>query len=274
MRFFSPAKINLYFQVLRKREDGYHDISSIFQAITLGDHLDIALAENDSFSCTDPKIPTDASNLIHKAIQLFRKKTGLSFSAKIHLEKNIPIEAGLGGGSSNAATTLWAINSLLGSPVSEKELTQWGGEIGSDVAFFFSTGTALCKGRGEIIENKALKDPLSLYIAKPSFGLSTPAVFKSVDYSKLTKEDPDTLAFRFLSGNNLYFNDLEHAAYAAEPKLRKFKEELLEAGFSQVVMTGSGSSYFCFGEPKNPLASTKLVKVNSLQRNQLNWYIK
>lgn len=257
MLFFSPAKLNLSFRVLRKREDGYHDISSLFQAISLGDTLSISIDANDSFTCSNSELPLDSSNLVIKALHLFRKKTALNFSVRIHLEKNIPMEAGLGGGSSNAATTLWGLNKLLGNPVSEKELAVWGSELGSDVPFFFSTGTAMCRGRGEIVESTTLVEPFSAYLAKPPYGLSTPKVYGAINYDELTAKE-------------LYQNDLEKPAFRLRPELKHFKQNLMNLGFSKVCMTGSGTSFFCLGSPSS--SSIPLIKIFGINRPQNAWY--
>src|SRR5262249_13981075 len=107
LTLLSPAKINLFLRILGKRPDGYHELASLFQAIDLADTIHFSLSDADHLTCTDPAIPVDRSNLIWKSVNLFRRKTGLNFHLKIHLEKKIPHQAGLGGGSSNAATTLW-----------------------------------------------------------------------------------------------------------------------------------------------------------------------
>lgn len=257
MFLFSPAKLNLYFKVLRKREDGYHDISSLFQAISLGDSLSLNLDTKDSFTCSNPELPLDQTNLVIKALHLFRKKTGLSFFVRIHLEKLIPMEAGLGGGSSNAATTLWGLNRLLGNPATEKELAAWGSELGSDVPFFFSTGTALCQGRGEIVESTALSAPFSAYLAKPPYGLSTPKVYGAINYNELTAKE-------------LYQNDLEKPAFRLKPDLKDFKQNLMNLGFTQVCMTGSGTCFFCLGFPS--ISTIPFTKVFGITRSQSAWY--
>ena len=155
LTLFSPAKINLYLHVIKKRTDGYHDISSLFQAIDLGDtlHFEWSNHEPDKLTCTDPNLTTDSSNLIMKAVLLFRQKTDWHHPVSIHLEKRIPIQSGLGGGSSNAATTLWALNEKAGRPASIEQLQTWSAEIGSDIPFFFSEGTAHCLGRGEEVKS-------------------------------------------------------------------------------------------------------------------------
>jgi 4-diphosphocytidyl-2-C-methyl-D-erythritol kinase len=133
----SPAKINLFLRIMRRRSDNYHELASLFQTISLCDYLSITESDSDLLICNNPSIPTCPSNLIWKAIHLYRINTGKKFALKITLDKHIPIEAGLGGGSSNAATALWAVNSLMGNLVSPDELQLWAGEIGSDVPFSF-----------------------------------------------------------------------------------------------------------------------------------------
>lgn len=273
LRLFSPAKLNLFFRVINKREDGFHEIASLFQAISLGDFLSFELAPKDSFTCSDPNLPLDEKNLVIKALDLFRENTKRSFHVKIHLHKNIPMEAGLGGGSSNAATTLWGLNHLLGNPVAENTLAEWGAKIGSDVAFFFSGGTAMCRGRGEILQEQKLPKPFAAWIAKPNFGSSTPAVYKAIDYSRLSKADPDTVLASFLKGEGMYFNDLEESAHRLHPDLKAFRSSLEKMGFDQVAMTGSGTSYFCMGKVSpRPMPNVFLYQVQNVQRSPGHWY--
>lgn len=243
----SPAKINLFLKIVKRRSDGYHELASLFQAIDLHDTLHFSLSEKDHLTCTNPSIPTDHRNLVLKATQLFRQKTGLSTGLTVHLEKRIPHEAGLGGGSSNAATTLWALNQLHGSPVSIKELTEWSAEIGSDISFFFSEGTAYCTGRGEKLEAVATLPKSNLWIVKPQQGLSTPQVFKQLDLAQLAKHDPQTVLASFFTETPIYFNDLENPAFALMPQLQTLKSSLLDSGFHTVLMSGSGSAFFCLG---------------------------
>lgn len=275
MKLFSPAKINLFLRVLGRRPDGYHNLASLFQAVTLGDELCFELGNRDQLTCTDPTLPTDKSNLVLKAADLFRHKTGLSFGLKVHLEKRIPSQAGLGGGSSNAATTLWALNKLFGEPAKETELAAWSSEIGSDIPFFFSQGTAYCTGRGEQI--KALKPPAQIqcWLVKPPQGLSTPLVYSKLDLARLQNRDPDKALKAFLEGEYRYFNDLESAAFSAMPALSLLKQELIALGFHSVVMTGSGSGFFCTGAPHRSLPAGLFVQqVFSLNRPSGEWYVK
>lgn len=246
LSLFSPAKVNLFFRVLHKREDGYHDIASLYQAISLGDTLTVSLAEEDRLTCDDPKIPCDEQNLISKALRVFREKTGYAFKVHFHVKKRIPVEAGLGGGSSNAATALFALKALSPHVLDEEILAKWACECGSDVSFFFSKGSAYCYGRGEEV---ALLPPLTsplFWLAKPKEGLSTPSVYAHCSPHLCVNRDPQIFLQRALQGDLELFNDLENAAFLLMPSLSSLKKNLLKMGFAQVSMTGSGTAFICF----------------------------
>lgn len=269
----SPAKINLFLKIVGKRPDGFHELASLFQAISLTDTIHYSLHDSDQLTCNDPGIPLDGSNLILKAADLFRRKTGLKFGLKAHLEKNIPYQSGLGGGSGNAATTLWALNKLLNYNATVKQLTEWSGDIGSDISFFFSQGTAYCTGRGEIVQSLPPLPSQTMWIVKPPLGLSTPAVYKQVNLQNLQKRDPEKCLANFFLGQSEYFNDLEIPAFAVMPELVKLKNHLLEIGFQNVVLTGSGSGFYCFGDA-NPrdIPDVSCHQVTYLNRQPDNWY--
>lgn len=276
--YYSPAKINLFLRVIRRRPDGFQELASLFQTISLCDILDIKPIEHnshDQLTCTDPTIPTDDNNLVLKAVNLFRRKTGLTFHVDIHLTKNIPHQAGLGGGSSNAATTLWALNELLNSPATLPQLMEWGAELGSDVPFFFSSGIAYCTGRGEIIQSMPPLPKTPVTIVKPKEGLSTPLIFKALDLNETSKTDPQLILDSFYTNAPIYVNDLETPAFKIMPRIGQLKIELLEKGFETVLMTGSGSAFFCIGEKvKFPLdlhIKTE-EKVHFLVRQNDSWY--
>lgn len=244
----SPAKINLFLRVLRRRHDGYHELASLFQAINLFDTLHLQLSDEDSLTCTDSSLPTDGANLVIKAADLFRRKTGIEKGLTVYLEKRIPQQAGLGGGSSNAATTLWGFNELCGRPATEAQLAEWAGEIGSDISFFLSQGTAYCTGRGEILRPLPPLAPMYVWIIKPPHGLSTPQVYGKLDASSLPQRDPEKALETFFSPHPVYFNDLEIPAFEVMPELGLLKQQLYDSGFSHVLMSGSGSSFFCVGD--------------------------
>jgi len=234
----SPAKVNLFLRILGKRTDGYHALASLFHTIDLADTLTLTLSKEDTLTCTDASI--GPNNLVTTAVDLFRRKTGLNFNVSIHLEKKIPTQAGLGGGSSNAATTLIGINQLLNSPIPTQELQQWSAEIGSDVPFFFSSGTAYCTGRGEIIREVPRFEG-KLEIVKPPEGLSTPAVYKALNLSECSKKDPEELLEGFLNKKPVFLNDLERPAFKLMPSLEAIKQK------HGAIMSGSGTAFFYEG---------------------------
>jgi 4-diphosphocytidyl-2-C-methyl-D-erythritol kinase len=269
----SPAKINLFLRILRARPDGYHELASLFQTIDLCDTLYLQTADADTLTCTDPCLPTDHTNLVSKAVQLFRRKTGITSRFAIHLQKKIPQQAGLGGGSSNAATALWGLNFLSGRPAAESELAAWGAEIGSDISFFLSQGTAYCTGRGEIVRSLLPLKSLQLCIVKPPQGLSTPQVYGKLNLKEVPDCDPELALASFLSGSSDYFNDLEQPAFEVMPALAVLKQHLKDCGFSDVLMSGSGSSFFCIGNGDlSHLSNCLIFPVKFANREQNSWY--
>ncbi|NGX38763.1 MAG: 4-diphosphocytidyl-2-C-methyl-D-erythritol kinase [Chlamydiae bacterium] len=273
LSLFSPAKLNLFFRVLSKREEGYHEIASLYQAINLGDTLSIDFAEGDSLTCSDPTLPVDETNLVLRALDLFRKKTKIKKFFQFSLSKRIPIEAGLGGGSSNAATTLWGLNHLMQLGINDVTLAEWGKELGADVPFFLSLGTAYCEGIGEILTHLPSAEAEALWVAKPRQGLSTARVFQGVDFSKVKKRDPRKTLQRLLDKQDSYYNDLEHSAFALLPSLKVLKKNLESLGFSHVQMTGSGTSFFCMGSVRDPkLPAVTFFPVKYLSRAADEWY--
>nr|AJR27236.1 4-diphosphocytidyl-2-C-methyl-D-erythritol kinase [Haematococcus lacustris] len=277
LALFSPSKINLFLRVMRRREDGFHDLASLFHVIDLGDDMTFELlpegADRDQLSCSDPSIPSDDSNLVIKALHLFRRKTQTARFFGVTLQKKVPHGAGLGGGSGNAATTLWAANELMGRPATAAQLLQWSGEIGSDISVFFSLGAAYCTGRGEVVEDVAPPLPLTtpLLLVKPPVGLATPRIFKSLDLSRRSAADPlELLAGMTKAGATgsplpqaLCVHDLEQPAFDNLPELKELKERLASSpvgsspqdspgGAEQqrpaaVFMTGSGSTIVSVG---------------------------
>ena len=149
----SPCKLNLFLRILGRRPNGFHDLASLFQAISFSDYMYFTKlppgASKDEMICSDTSLAVDDSNLVIKALNLMRTKTGMTQQYfKVFLDKQVPMQAGLGGGSGNAATAMHAFNVLCGYPGTLEDLRAWSGDIGSDITFFFSTGTAYCTGRG------------------------------------------------------------------------------------------------------------------------------
>ncbi|PSC74871.1 4-diphosphocytidyl-2-C-methyl-D-erythritol kinase [Micractinium conductrix] len=263
LHLFSPCKINLFLRVVRRREDGYHDLASLFHVIDLGDDMAFealaGTAAADALTCNMVGVPTDGSNLVIKAFNMFRSKTGQKQRFAVDLQKRVPHGAGLGGGSANAATALWAANELCGRPASNEQLLAWSGEIGSDISVFFSNGAAYCTGRGEVVEDVAPPLPLDtpLLLVKPPVGLSTPDIFRALDLNRRSTADGRELLARLAAEGavqELAVNDLEQPAFDRLPALLALKQRLQAEGpgFSSVFMTGSGSTIVCVGADEPP----------------------
>ncbi|KAJ6315883.1 hypothetical protein OIU78_019205 [Salix suchowensis] len=198
LTLFSPCKVNVFLRITSKREDGYHDLASLFHVISLGDVIKFSLSPSksiDRLSTNVSGVPLTEDNLIIKALNLYRKKTGTDNFFWIHLDKKVPTGAGLGGGSSNAATALWAANQFSGCLATEKELQEWSSEIGSDIPFFFSHGAAYCTGRGEIVQDIPSPVPsgIPMVLMKPPQACSTAEVYKRFQLDKTSQADPLTL---------------------------------------------------------------------------------
>src|ERR1043166_2699702 len=149
----SPCKVNLLLNILGKRADGFHELETVMHPVNLFDEMDFArVTRGFHLTCSDPTLPTDAGNLVHRAATLFFQKTEIRDGVRIHLEKKIPLAAGLGGGSGNAATTLLGLNEIFGKPLSFRILHDLAATLGSDVPFFLQSRPALATGRGEKIE--------------------------------------------------------------------------------------------------------------------------
>ncbi|XP_010922252.1 4-diphosphocytidyl-2-C-methyl-D-erythritol kinase, chloroplastic [Elaeis guineensis] len=263
LSLFSPCKVNVFLRITGKREDGFHELASLFHVISLGDTIKFSLSPTktrDRLSTNVPGVPLDDRNLIIRALNLYRKKTGTDNFFWIHLDKKVPTGAGLGGGSSNAATALWAANQFSDCLATEKELQEWSGEIGSDVPFFFSNGAAYCTGRGEVVQDisNPLPSDLPMVLIKPQEACSTAEVYKRLRLDQTSSVDPLTLLREItLNGisQDVCINDLEPPAFEVLPSLKKLKKRVLAAGrgeYSAVFMSGSGSTIVGVGLPEPP----------------------
>jgi len=277
--FLSPAKVNFFFKVLSKREDGYHDIASLYQAISLYDVITLKKAKKDFFSAKNCFLKFDETNLIKKALDLFRLKTKIKDPVEIFLEKNIPIQGGLGGGSSNAATTLFALNELFLKPLNISSLIDIAKKISADTPFFFSSGRAFCSGVGDVFEDMAFfKKKLNFYIACPNFGMCTKKVYENLKKIQLLQEHELFKLKRAVFQDKIkYFNDLEVSAFELNPKLKLIKQKLLKMGFKKVLMTGSGSCFICIGNQKIEEKPYKIKEITffpvfNIQRKKNSWY--
>jgi 4-diphosphocytidyl-2-C-methyl-D-erythritol kinase len=248
----APAKINWLLYVLGKRDDGYHEILSLMQKVDLCDRLSLAPRENEIALESDLPIPA-GENLVMKAALLLKREAGTGKGAHIKLEKAVPLQAGLGGGSSDAAAALVGLNKLWGLGLSSGDLAQLGGKLGSDVPFFLGHSLAIAGGRGESLEPAGESRALYLLIVKPLFGVQTAwAYMRLKGYTKLTKAHNNIKIFlralrkgdfdalrEFRSGN-----DLEAGVLGAFPEIMRIKSGLREKGAVYSAMTGSGSAVF------------------------------
>jgi 4-diphosphocytidyl-2-C-methyl-D-erythritol kinase len=243
----SPAKINLYLRVIGKRADGYHNILSLMQMITLYDELVFSFDKAGIvLDCLQSDLPVDKKNLVYRAAAAFYQRAGIVPGIKITLHKHIPVGAGLGGGSSNAATTLIALNEIYKTRLTKRELMQIGETLGADVPFFIFGKTAWASGRGEILEEALLLPPLWFVMINPGFPVSTKEIYQSLNWG-LTKKAINYSIPRFSTPNEIatgLTNDLEAVTLALYPVLREIKAFLMENGALGALMTGSGPTVF------------------------------
>lgn len=252
----APAKINLYLEITSKRADGYHDIESIMQTVSLYDKLTFTVHDTDekkriTVTCTDPSIPCDSRNLVFRAAELLFDEANIkSYDLSIHLEKHIPSAAGLGGGSSDAAATILAINELYGLHMDEKRLCTIGARLGADIPFCIVGGTAITRGIGDIIEPCAGMPDCHIVIACAGEGVSTPWAYKRLDemydfprrksdvdgYEKLL-EDGDLKAVA--DGMTNIFED---SVLPERETARMIRDTMSCSGALRAMMSGSGPS--------------------------------
>ena len=243
MQVLAPAKINLSLKILGRREDGFHEIETLISPISLADKIDIEPQSRwIDFSCDDPTVPGGDENLVVRAAKAFLEKTKISSGVGIKLQKQIPHGAGLGGGSSDAASVLVALNKLFEAKLSREELAKLGSTIGSDVAFFLFESAAFCKGRGEIVNPTTLKRKLSILLLKPGF-----SVLSGWAYSRWqdSKEIPGISYQPQNFDGQSFVNDLERPVFEKFVFLAQLKTWLLkQAEVGAGLMSGSGSTVF------------------------------
>jgi len=241
MKFTAPAKINLSLEVRGKRGDGFHEIESLMVPVSLADTLDIESGgEGIEFTCSDASLPLDGTNLVVRAAKLFFERQKIPASVRIHLEKMIPHGAGLGGGSSDAATTLIAHDRIFKTKLDTAVLSEMAAELGSDVPFFVYQSAAVCRGRGEIVTPVEFPHRLPLLLIKPSFGVPTPWAYKRWGESR---ELPGvSYAVQDFSWGRLV-NDLERPVFEKYIFLAVLKRWLLaQPEVAGALMSGSGST--------------------------------
>jgi len=243
MQVLAPAKINLSLRILGRRDDGFHEIETLIAPISLADKIDIERQSRwIDFSCDDPTVPSGDENLVVRAAKAFFDKTKISGGVGIKLHKNIPHGAGLGGGSSNAAATLRALNELFETKLSREELAKLGSALGSDVSFFLFESAAVCKGRGEIVSPTKLKKKLSVLLLKPAFSVSSAWAYSRWQDSK---EIPGISYQPQNFDGQRFVNELERSVFEKFVFLAELKTWLLkQAEVGAALMSGSGSTVF------------------------------
>ena len=247
----APAKVNLFLEILGKRDNGYHEIETIMQEIDLADSLQFEeTQEGVTLECNDKNIPANQDNLVCKAANLILEECGIRKGVIINLEKNIPVGAGLGGGSSDAATTLKALNSLWKVGLNNEELMEFAAKLGSDIPFFINGKTALCRGRGELITPVEVRNRMDYIILFPRVHISTETIYKNLKID-LTKKRKDVSFFldalkysEAASISKLLFNRLEEIIFATYPDLLQVKSTLESFDFCGLSISGSGSAFF------------------------------
>jgi 4-diphosphocytidyl-2-C-methyl-D-erythritol kinase len=244
----APAKVNLFLEVLGKRPDGYHEIATLMVAIHLMDTLVFKEEPNLRLGCNRPDLSTGPDNLVLRAARLLRERTGCTRGAHIHLVKRIPVAAGLAGGSTDAAATLWGLNRLWNLGLNHGELTRLGAELGSDIPFFFHTPAAWCTGRGATVTPVPLGRRLHLVLVCPPFGCSTAQVYQNVTVPAAA-EDGAALRRAVAAGaiedaGRLLYNRLQPAAETLAPAIATYQHRLQQLKPAGQLMSGSGSSLF------------------------------
>ena len=278
----SPCKVNLLLNVLRRRDDGFHELETVMHPIPVFDELSFSEARAGiELSCSLAGLPVDAGNLVHRAATLFLKESGIEQGVRLHLEKRIPLAAGLGGGSGNAATTLLGLNELFGSPLGPGQLSRLAASLGSDVPFFLHAHPALATGRGEKIQPldffPALKGAACLLV-HPGFGVASAWAYQQLHrfpeavsgrpgraqelVSLLEKEDLKNACLKL-------YNSLEFPVLEKFPLLALFQEFFREEGAAGSLMSGSGSTTFAILQSTSE--AEQLLEAFKSKFGQSNW---
>lgn len=253
MKMKAYAKVNISLDIVGKREDGYHLLRMIMQNIDLYDDITVEKQrEGITIECNKNYVPTDSRNLAYKAAMLFKEKYDITDGVKIKIAKNIPVSAGLAGGSTDAATVLKIMNKLFEVNASNEELKEIGLKLGADIPYCIEGGTALCEGIGEkITPLKSFKDKI-IVLVKPSFGVSTKEVYKNFDMDKVNKHPDTEELIKAIENDDLRYvaynmrNLLENVTLKKHKILINLKEEMNKYGSIGTMMSGSGPTVFAF----------------------------
>lgn len=271
MTLTAPAKVNLHLRVLDRRPDGYHELVTLMQPLSLGDDLALSdQADGLEFSCDDPALVEN--NLVTRAARAFFSAAGLPPRARLHLAKRVPVAAGLGGGSSDAAAALLGLNRLHGQPLTPAALWELAQGLGADVPFFLGRVTALCTGVGELVEPWPGYPLLDYVLVNPGLAVSTAWVYGQFDLAWTKTHGRHRInrsVSRTLPLAEVLVNDLEMVTVGAHPELARIKRALLEEGAWGALMSGSGPTVFgVFAEARAAEhAARRLAGMN-------NWWVR
>ena len=247
------SKLNLTLDVLGKREDGYHDLKSVMQTVAYCDDISLEIGTGApwSLTCTDPEIPADSRNLAWKAARAFYDATGIPDDGlTIHITKRIPSQAGMGGGSSDAAAVLRGLNRAYDNPLTPMALADVGAKVGSDVPFCVIGGTVMCEGRGERLRPITPMPDCVILVCKPEFSMSTPALYRQLDESEMMNHpDNDAMEAALKNGDlnsigKLLSNVFDPVVSASYPLMDQLRQMYMDAGALGCQMSGSGSAFF------------------------------
>lgn len=255
MEVKAHAKINLCLNVVGKREDGYHELEMIMVPLTLHDVIQIELAQEDQYTCSDPSLKVDEHNTVVKAVRLLRETFAFKERFHIHIEKHIPAQAGLAGGSADGAAVLRGIVEALHLPINLADLAMLGKKIGADVPFCVYQTCSVVKGIGEIVEPFAFDCPYHIVLVKPNMGISTPVAFSQLDFQACDHPDCEKVKQCLVSNTwdlvpELLKNSLEYSAFTMVPMIKTMKQELRDMGCFVSLMSGSGSTVFALTKDK------------------------
>ena len=253
MKIKAYGKVNISLDVVGKREDGYHLLSMIMQNIDLYDEIEVEKQEcGIILECNKSYVPVDNRNLAYKAAAIFKERYDIVDGVKINIEKNIPVSAGLAGGSTDAAAVLKVMNKLVNVNATEEELMELGLKLGADIPYCIHGGTALCEGIGEIITPiKPFRDKI-VVLVKPAFGVSTKEVYKNFNLEKVKQHPKTAEIINAIENDDLNFvasnmkNLLENVTLRKHKILIKIKEEMNACGAINSMMSGSGPTVFAF----------------------------
>ena len=284
----SPCKVNLILNILGKRADGFHELETVMQPVNICDELTFERTGTGlQLTCSNPELPTDSKNLVHRAATAFLADANIADGVRIHLEKKLPLAGGIGGGSANAAVTFSALNDLFGSPLPLEKLHELAAALGSDVPFFLYDKPALATGRGEkvrTLESFPTLKGKAFFLVHPGFGISTPWSYQNLARfpknqngtpgraEKLVSLLSGSAGFQPASFETVaaeFYNSLEAPAFDKFPVLSLYKDFLRENGALVSLMSGSGSTTFAIAE--NLAAAETLAEKFKSQFGDRGW---